>query len=175
MILLIGYSLFSNVTKALDTNEQNKSVPTKTVNSNQKSNDITMDDLKLGDLNLNITRKKLFKIMQTKKNKLIKDESNSQSKQKYESLEEYLTYQDGTIILLLDNTVASISVSSPNYKTPRGLKVGDSESDLIKLYGKYSYSIKIKRVYFYGAEEYDVFILTVVKGIIKVIEVKLVD
>lgn len=95
----------------------------------EDKNVITLDDLQLGKIKLDMSYEVLMKAMQQEPEKEAKDE--------YEGLEaKTLFFADNTQIYLVDNLVYSINVTSPAYPTPRGLKAGDSVERLIELYGE---------------------------------------
>ena len=90
---------------------------------------ITLDDLQLGNIKLDMPYEKVLNVMKTKPDSENVDEYNGmQSKT--------LFYKDGTEIYLVDGTVYSINVISGDYLTPRGLKVGDTTAKLKELYGE---------------------------------------
>lgn len=92
-------------------------------------NAITLDDLQLGKIKLDMSYEELLKAMQLKPEKEVMDE--------YEGLEaKTLFFNDNTQILIVDNVVYSINVTSSEYQTPRGLKTGDSVKRLKELYGE---------------------------------------
>lgn len=90
---------------------------------------ITLEDLQLGDIKLDMPYEEVLKLMKTKPEKEEEDE--------YEGMQaKTLFFKDGAEIYIVDGTVYSVNVNSPNYPTPRGLKVGDSVSRLKELYGE---------------------------------------
>ena len=90
---------------------------------------ITLDDLQLGDIKLDMTYEKVLNVMKTK--------PESEKVDEYEGMEsKTLFYMDGTQIYLVDGTIYSINVISSDYPTPRGLKVGDTTAKLKELYGE---------------------------------------
>lgn len=90
---------------------------------------ITLDDLQLGDIKLNMTYEKVLLAMKTK--------PENENVDEYEGMEsKTLFFKDGTEIYLVDGTIYSINVISGDYPTPRGLKVGDTSEKLKKLYGE---------------------------------------
>lgn len=92
-------------------------------------NVITLDELQLGDIRLDMTYDEMKKAM---KSKLVKEESDE-----YEGLvAKTLFFEDDTQIYVVDNSVYSINVTSADYPTPRGLKVGDTVKRLTELYGE---------------------------------------
>jgi len=93
-------------------------------------NELTYYDLQLGNLSLKWTKEKIQNMIGKKSSETIKDP---------EPYEEKLIYNDGTEILFKDMKAFEISVTSPKYITPRGLKVGDSEDKLKDLYGEPSF------------------------------------
>lgn len=92
-------------------------------------NTITLDDLQLGKIKLDMSYEELLKAMKQKPEKEVMEE--------YEGLEaKTLFFTDNTQILIVGNVVYSINVTSPEYQTPRGLKTGDSVKRLKELYGE---------------------------------------
>lgn len=93
--------------------------------------------------NFEITEKD-FKIGKIELYMKFSDVRNAIGKDPIESSEETdeigksmtLKYDDGTVIQLLDDEVYSISVTSSDYITPRGLAIGDSAEKVIDLYGE---------------------------------------
>lgn len=124
------------------------------------------DDLALGDLKVNMTRQMIEKVMDA-------GLSDSSEEDRYGMKSEYLDYNDGTKIHLVDGKIYSIEVSSSDYPTPRGLKVGDSASEIEILYGKPD-DITEDGIWIYSPEGYDVFFVTVKDEIVKAIKVSLV-
>lgn len=116
-----------------------------------------VEDMQLGALKADLPKAEVEKVM---KSELV----NSTSKEEYGMETEILTYKDGTVINLLSGKVYSISVKSPDYATPRGLKVGDTEETLRKLYGEPSAVEEGKWIY--SPRGYDMFFVTVENGII---------
>lgn len=55
---------------------------------------------------------------------------------KLDSIEEQLYYFNGVTILASNDRVSRLECINPNYKTPKGIKVGDTISKLFKTYGK---------------------------------------
>lgn len=117
-------------------------------------------DMQLGALKVDMAKAEVEKAM---KSELV----DSTTKEEYGMKTEILTYEDGTVINLLEGKVYSISVKSSDYVTPRGLKVGDTEETLRKLYGEPSAVEGGKWIY--SSRGYDVFFVTVKDG--KVIEI----
>jgi len=96
------------------------------------NNQVTLEDLQLGDIKLGITYDELLELLENES-----DESIEVSEDEYEGLVAKTLYlPDDTQILVVDGTVHSVNVISPDYPTPRGLKVGDSEETLLELYGE---------------------------------------
>lgn len=92
-------------------------------------NTITLDELQLGEIKLDMTYDEMRKAM---KSKLVKEESDE-----FEGLvAKTLFFEDDTQIYVVDNSVYSINVTSPDYPTPRGLKTGDTVKRLVELYGE---------------------------------------
>ncbi|MCL6592218.1 MAG: hypothetical protein K6U80_20015 [Firmicutes bacterium] len=95
-------------------------------NSN-KQKGIIVDDLQLGKLKIGLLYNEVVEIMGDMPKKVEKDESAHMIT---------LDYDDGTNIVIFANRVYDLSVISPKYSTPRGLKVGDNKDKVIQLYGQ---------------------------------------
>lgn len=121
-----------------------------------KELDVT-EDMQLGELKVDMTKDEVAKVM---KSELV----DSTIKEEYDMETEIQTYKDGTVINLLNGKVYSISVKSSDYITPRGLKTGDTEDTLQKLYGEPSAVEDGKWIY--SSRGYDMFFVTVEKGIV---------
>jgi hypothetical protein len=90
------------------------------------TNKITLDDLKLGDIVIDMPYKKVKEIMESVLTKEETDELGGKT----------LFYNDNTEIYIVDDTVYTMNVTNSNYPTPRGLKVGDDEARVKDLYGE---------------------------------------
>ena len=58
------------------------------------------------------------------------------SDNKIDSMEEQLYYFNGIIALVANNKVSRLECTNPKYKTPQGIKVGDTIEKLFKTLGK---------------------------------------
>ena len=114
-------------------------------------------DMQLGALKIDMAKAEVEKVM---KSELIDSTTNEE----YGMETEIQTYKDGTVINLLNGKVYSISVKSPDYATPRGLKTGDTEETLRKLYGEPSAVEDGKWIY--SSRGYDMFFVTVKNGVV---------
>lgn len=114
-------------------------------------------DMQLGELKADMPKAEAERVM---KSELV----DSTVKEEYGMETEIQTYKDGTVINLLDNKVYSISVKSSDYATPRGLKTGDTEETLRKLYGEPTAVEDGKWIY--SSRGYDLFFVTVKDGIV---------
>lgn len=92
-------------------------------------NAITFDDLKLGGVSLDMSYDDVLKAMKKEPTEKVEEEYGGS-----EALT--LFFDDDTQIYIVDGSVYSINVISPDYPTPRGLRVGDSQEKLIELYGE---------------------------------------
>jgi len=117
-----------------------------------------VEDMQLGELKADMPKDEVEKVM---KSELV----DSTTREEYGMETEILTYEDGTVIHILDGKVYSISVKSPDYATPRGLKTGDTEETLKKLYGEPTAVEDGKWIYSYKG--YDMFFVTVKDGIVE--------
>lgn len=128
-------------------------------------NSVTMEDLQLGKVKLNISYAELKKVEAVAPQK--------EETEQYEGLKaKTLFYPDNTQIFLVDDTVYSINVTSPEYATPRGLKVGDSRERLIELYGEPD--IKEDKTHWgYNYNGYEVFTVIIEDGKVTEMQVDL--
>jgi hypothetical protein len=116
------------------------------------------EDLKLGKIKVNMPKSEVDKNMTGKISKTTKDN-------KFDIETEIVTYEDGTVIHLVSKKVYSVTVNFANYPTPRGLKVGDTEASLKKLYGNPT-KIQADGKWTYSSRGYDLFFVTVKDGIV---------
>jgi hypothetical protein len=92
-------------------------------------NSVTLEDLQFGKVKLDMSYNELLTVL---KQKPVKEETDE-----YEGLEaKTLFFADNTQIYVVDGAVYSVNVTSPDYATPRGFKVGDATDRLIELYGE---------------------------------------
>ncbi len=128
----------------------------------EDENLITLDDLKLGDMKLQMQYEDLLKVMKDKPDKEVDDE--------YEGLvAKTLFFSDHTEIYILDHIVYSINVTSSKYMTPRGLKTGDSVKRLKELYGEPA-NINDEHHWGYTYDGYELFSVVIEDG--KVVEIQ---
>jgi len=91
--------------------------------------DLTIEDLRLGNLSVRLAALELdFRMAQ-------QPERTEIAQNGYE---ETRYYENGIEIMIIENEVFIISTDNPDYPTPRGLKVGDSLETLTTLYGEAS-------------------------------------
>jgi len=91
--------------------------------------DLTIEDLRLGNLSVRLAALELdFRMAQQPE----RVEVN------HDGYEETRYYENGIEIMIIENEVFMISTDNPDYSTPRGLKVGDSLETLTTLYGEAS-------------------------------------
>lgn len=125
-------------------------------------NKITPDDLQLGKIKLDMTYDELVKAVGQKPEKEEADEHEGMNAKT-------LFFADGTQVYMVDNAVYSVNVTSPDYETPRGLKTGDGESRLRKLYGEPSSSEGGVLGYSYNG--YDLFTVVIENGKVSQIQI----
>lgn len=89
-------------------------------------NKITLEDLMLGGIYIDMPYVMVKEKMETE----IKEEKTDELGGRI------LFYMDNTEIYIIDDSVYNINVTSSDYPTPRGLKVGDDEARVLELYGK---------------------------------------
>jgi len=111
------------------------------------------DDLKLGELQVDMTKQTLEELIKAKLT-----DSKSDNSLGFKS--ETLIYDDGTEIQLVDDKIYSISVTSPDYPTPRGLRVGDTAEKVKELYGEPT-AIEEDGLWIYSSRGYDLFYITI--------------
>lgn len=129
------------------------------------SGKITLDDLQLGKIKINMSYEELMAAIQQKP---VKEE-----KEEYQGLDaKTLFFKDDTQVYIVDGTVYSINITSPGYSTPRGLSVGDGTAKLKKLYGAPD-SINEETQWNYTYKGYEVFTAVIDNGKITQIEVDL--
>jgi hypothetical protein len=98
-------------------------------NSLGGENSVTPGDLQLGGVKLEMSYDELMGVLPQKPEK--------EETEEYDGLQaKTLFFADNTQVYMVEDSVYSINVTSPDYPTPRGLKVGDSEARLTELYGE---------------------------------------
>lgn len=122
------------------------------------------DELWLANINLGISLAEFKKIHPQKPNSIKEGEDEEFQEITY-------SYKDGLEVYIVENSVYSIKTSNPNYPTKRGLKVGDTQDKLVKLYGQPLYKDGDIWQYNIHDEDYIVFYVTVKNGIITDFEV----
>lgn len=90
------------------------------------SNKITIEDLKLGEIHIDMPYLKVKEIMKAGLVDEGKDELGGTT----------LFYDDGTEIYIVDDTVYTMNINNDSYSTPMGLKVGDDKARVSELYGE---------------------------------------
>ncbi len=129
-------------------------------------NSVTLDDLQFGSVKLDMSYNQLLKVL---KKKPIKEETD-----KYEGLDaRTLFFADNTQIYVVDGSVYSMNVTSPDYPTTRGLKVGDATDRLIELYGEPD-TKEDKTHWGYNYKGYEVFTVIVKDGKVTEMQIDLV-
>ena len=128
-----------------------------------EKNYIALEDLQLGKVKLGMSYEELTDVMEVKP---VKEE-----KEEYEGLNaKTLFYDDDTQIYIVDNTVYSMNVTSPDYETPRGLKVGDGTAKVKELYGEPA-NISDDGYWGYTYDGYELFTLLIKNGKVAEIQV----
>ena len=131
----------------------------------EDESDITLDDLKLGEMTLGIHEEDLLTVMNQKPENVVEEE--------YEGLvAKTLFFSDNTQVYVVDHIVYSINVTSSGYETPRGLKTGDSEERLKDLYGEPS-SVDEENYWGYAYEGYELLTVRIVDGKVSEIQIDL--
>lgn len=91
--------------------------------------DLSIEDLRLGNLSVRLAALELDFRMAQKPERV---------ELAHDGYEETRYYENGIEIMIIENEVFMISMDNPDYPTPRGLKVGDSLETLTTLYGEAS-------------------------------------
>ncbi|MGE5613198.1 MAG: hypothetical protein ACM3XR_02225 [Bacillota bacterium] len=126
------------------------------------NNAITLDDLQLGNIRIDMSYEELLAVMGQEPEHEIVDE--------YEGLQaKTLFFPDNTQVYIVDNVVYTINVTSPEYATPRGLKTGDGEERILELYGEPS--IKEDGIWGYCYDGYELLTIVVSEGKVAEIQV----
>ena len=89
------------------------------------SKELSIDELKLGELKLRMKRDEFVEKFGEPKTKRFE----------HNGVEEYLEYEDFKVVVI-DGEVSRISTTSDKYVGPRGLKVGDSTEQMMNIYGE---------------------------------------
>lgn len=130
--------------------------------NNDEENTIALGDLKLGNVTVGMSYNDLLKAMG--------QEPEDEAVEEFEGLKlRTLYFADGTQVYVVDNTVYTVNVTSPDYETPRGLKAGDSEERLQELYGEPS--SKDEGIWGYHYKGYELFTVVVEEGIVTQIQI----
>ncbi len=90
------------------------------------ANKITLDDLQLGDIAIDMPYKSVKEKMKASLTKEETDDLGGTT----------MFYDDGTEIYIVDDTAYTVNVNNENYPTPKGLKVGDDKARVRELYGE---------------------------------------
>ncbi len=131
-------------------------------NGLEDKNVISLNELQLGSIKLEMSYKELLDAMMQKPEK--------EETEEYEGLEaKTLFFADNTQVYVVDNMVYSINVTSPDYPTPRGLKTGDSVERLTELYGEPANKEDENR-WGYTYDGYELFTVVIKDG--KVVEIQ---
>jgi hypothetical protein len=120
------------------------------------------EDLKLGELQVDMPKETMEELIKAKL-------TDSKTDDSYGFESEILIYDDGTEIHLVDGKIYSISVSAPEYPTPRGLRAGDTAEKVKELYGEPA-AIEEDSLWVYSVRGYDLFFVTINDG--KVVSIK---
>jgi hypothetical protein len=122
---------------------------------------ITLDDLQLGNIRVNMSYEELLEAMGQK--------PEHETREEYEGLAaKTLFFPDNTQVYIVDNVVYTINITSPEYATPRGLRTGDGEERLLELYGEPS--SKEDGIWGYCYDGYELLTVVVSEG--KVVEIQ---
>lgn len=127
-----------------------------------QENTITLEDLQLGDITVGMTYDDLLETLgQMPENETVEE---------YDGLSvRTLFFADGTQVYVVDDTVYTVNVTSPDYETPKGLKAGDGEERLNELYGEPT--TKEDGIWGYHYNGYELFTVVVEEGIVTQIQI----
>lgn len=124
---------------------------------------ITPDDLKLGNLEAGMTYEMLMAAMG--------QEPVEKTKEEYHGMKaEMLHFSDDTQVYVVNGIVHIINVVDPGYKTPRGLRPGDSEERIIELYGEPDN--KDEEVWGYCLDGYEMLTIVLCEGVVSQIQIE---
>lgn len=107
--------------------------------------DLRIEDLQLGSIKVRMKPEELDQVMKAQPKEAVRE---------FEGYVEKRIYQEGVEVKITEGEVSHISVTTKEYQTPRGLKVGDSVERLKELYGEPSqiqdniYSFDLSNEYF---------------------------
>ncbi|MGF7050788.1 hypothetical protein J2T13_005338 [Paenibacillus sp. DS2015] len=128
---------------------------------------INIEELKLNDLYLKMTYSDLSKVMGTELEKTVENDLGD------DGIMYKLTYVDGTIVYLINDEIYSIEVTSTDYLTPRGLRVGDSIEKVVELYKNPAY-LDDNNWGYSTTNDYILFTLEFIENKVSKIEINLV-
>lgn len=158
IIIGIGAVLLDNSTQLAPI--QNTVAPA-TIEVIDKPGVFAHPDLRFGPVNMEMAREEVLRLLgKPVKSNVAMDE-------------ETLEYPDGTTVILWRGKVSFIKVSTDRFPTVRGLKTGDPEAEILRLYGPPHHILDGVWIYKYDNEEYDTFFVTVKSGIVTAIAIKL--
>lgn len=127
-----------------------------------QENTITPEELQLGSITVGMTYDDLLDTLGKK--------PEDETLEEYEGLViKTLFFADGTQVYVVDDMVYTINVISPEYKTPKGLKTGDSVEHLQELYGEPT--IKKDGIWGYHYKGFEIFTVVLEEDIITQIQI----
>jgi hypothetical protein len=116
------------------------------------------EDMQLGNLKVDMQKSEIDKFITA-------EISETTVNTEFDMETEVVSYDDGTIIQLIGGKIYSISVTTADYPTPRGLKVGDKSDILKQLYGEPT-AVEEDDRWIYSSRGYDLFFVTVKDGVV---------
>jgi len=124
---------------------------------------ITVDDLKVGDIEVGMTYEKLLYVME--------QEPVEKTEEEYHGMKaEMLYFADDTQVYVVNDIVHIVNVVSPDYETPRGLRPGDSEERIVELYGEPNNKDDFS--YGYCIDGYELLTIVVSDGVVSQIQIE---
>jgi hypothetical protein len=120
-------------------------------------------DLKLGDIDINMSYSELIAAMGQEPLDVVEEDYEGMSTKT-------LFFPDDTQVYIVNDTVYTVNVTSPDYATPRGLRPGDSEERILELYGEPNK--KEDGVWGYYIDGYELFTVVVKDGIVDQIQIE---
>ncbi len=130
---------------------------------NNEGSSINPDDLKLGDIDIDMPYKELIAAIGQEPLEVIEENYEGMSTRT-------LFFPDDTQVYVVNDVVFTINVTSPNYITPRGLKPGDSEEKILELYGEPNK--KEDGVWGYNINGYELFTVVAEEGVVTQIQME---
>ncbi len=130
---------------------------------NEGDSSITTSDLKLGKINVSMSYEELLEAMEQEPSDVIEEQYEGMSTKT-------LFFPDETQVYVVNDTVYTVNVTSPNYQTPRGLRTGDSEDRIAELYGEPNK--QENGIWGYNINGYELFTAVAENGVVTQIQIE---